>query len=236
MALVQCPECRGAVSTAAQSCPHCGYCVGGAQAGQWAPASHHAVQQPHRYPQGVYGVAPQQSAPAYAPIPGAQPPVGATQPRQAAANKTRNTIIGIAAISSVFVIFVIAVGWASQGEISGSESAGQSKTPAAAKPAATPTKTGYKEDHISAWVMAQEFVKRKLKSPGSADFGSLLGDYQKPSSCVTYLGDREYRVKGWVDAQNAFGAKLRNHFVLKLKHVGGADDEWRCIDGPTFAE
>jgi membrane protein YdbS with pleckstrin-like domain len=38
MALVTCPECRGAVSTAATSCPHCGRPMTAAAAGLVAPA------------------------------------------------------------------------------------------------------------------------------------------------------------------------------------------------------
>ena len=80
-------------------------------------------------------------------------------------------------------------------------------------------------DKITAWIMAQQFVERSLKSPGSADYGGLFSDYQSPEDVVTDLGGGKYRVKAWVDAQNAFGAKLRNHFICELEHVGG--DTWQ---------
>jgi hypothetical protein len=79
---------------------------------------------------------------------------------------------------------------------------------------------------IDAWVMAQQFVEDKLKSPSTADFGSAFGDYQDPDEVVTDLGGGKFRVRGWVDAQNAFGATIRNHFMCELEYVG--NDRWRC--------
>ena len=77
--------------------------------------------------------------------------------------------------------------------------------------------------------MAEDFVKKNLKSPGSADFGGVFsGDWQSPETCVTDLGNGKYRCVGWVDAQNSFGAKLRNDFVVEVEYVGG--DNWRCTD------
>jgi len=80
-------------------------------------------------------------------------------------------------------------------------------------------------DKISAFVMAQKFVEQNLKSPGSAEYG-----WQTADECVTELGNGEYLVKGWVDAQNSFGAKIRNNFSLKLTYMG--NDKWRCTEGP----
>ena len=78
-----------------------------------------------------------------------------------------------------------------------------------------------------AWVMAKQFVKDRLKSPGTAVFGGVLGDYQSPEEVVTDLGSGRFRIRAWVDAQNAFGAKIRNHFLCELEHAG--DDRWRLL-------
>ena len=85
---------------------------------------------------------------------------------------------------------------------------------------ATPTK-------IDAWVMAKQYVRENLKSPGSADFGSLFSDYQDPDAVVTDLGDGRFRIVAWVDAQNAFGAKVRTYFICEIEHLG--NDRWRLI-------
>lgn len=95
-----------------------------------------------------------------------------------------------------------------------------------------PTVNNIKEDKIiEAWVMAKEFVKRELISPGTADFGSLFKDYQNPNDHVVELGPDTFRVQGWVDAQNQFGALIRQHFVVVIKDNG---DRWQAIDGPNF--
>jgi hypothetical protein len=104
----------------------------------------------------------------------------------------------------------------------------------AAAAAAAPAAPAPEHDKIGAWVMAQQFVKDGLKSPGSADFGSVFGEYQKADDCVTDLGDGKYQVRGWVDAQNAFGATLRSNFTVTLKYVGGGN--WQAVSGPTLVE
>lgn len=72
-----------------------------------------------------------------------------------------------------------------------------------------------------AWGMARTFVETRLVSPGSADYG-----WQTSSECVTDLGQGVYVVKGWVDAQNRFGAKVRSYFTCRVKYVG--KEEWVC--------
>lgn len=83
-----------------------------------------------------------------------------------------------------------------------------------------------KDRKITAWVMAQGFVKNALKAPGSADFGSVFGDYQNPQQCVQDLGGGRYRVTGWVDAQNSFGAKIRNRFAITVSNDGR--ESWKA--------
>ena len=83
-------------------------------------------------------------------------------------------------------------------------------------------------DKIEAWVMTQQFVKDNLKSPSSADFGGVFGDYQDPYQIVTDLGEGKFRVQAWVDAQNSFGAKIRNRFVCELEYVG--NNRWRMTN------
>ena len=72
-------------------------------------------------------------------------------------------------------------------------------------------------DDASVWQMAKKFVRDRLKAPSTADFGSAFGDYQKPSDAVTDLGGDRFRVTGWVDAENAFGAKLRSNWICELE-------------------
>jgi len=103
--------------------------------------------------------------------------------------------------------------------------------PAAPQPVAEPTP---RNDATAAWVMAEEFVKKHLKAPGSADFGHVLdGTFQKPADCCKAIGDGSWKCTGWVDAQNEFGAKLRADFEITLKPEG---DSWIALSGPTLNE
>lgn len=65
------------------------------------------------------------------------------------------------------------------------------------------------------WAMAQLFVEDKLKSPSSADF-PVYGD---SNVSITNSGDY-YKVTGYVDAENSFGAEIRSTFSLVLKKGG----------------
>ena len=58
-------------------------------------------------------------------------------------------------------------------------------------------------DTLGARTAARMFVRDRLKSPGSAKFGTIS---------ATSLGSNRYSFSGYVDAQNSFGAEIRTHF------------------------
>jgi predicted RNA-binding Zn-ribbon protein involved in translation (DUF1610 family) len=76
-----------------------------------------------------------------------------------------------------------------------------------------------KHDAVSAWTMCQSFVKDRLKAPRTAKWPWGYTDY------VTHLGDGRYKIKAYVDSQNAFGAMIRTHFTAEVRWTGG--DNWR---------
>lgn len=63
---------------------------------------------------------------------------------------------------------------------------------------------------IEAWVCAQDVVRSSLKSPASAKFCS----YTEATVSCDYGAD--YTIRGYVDAQNGFGATIRSYFVVTL--------------------
>lgn len=81
----------------------------------------------------------------------------------------------------------------------------------------------------SAWIYAQEFVKRALKSPRSAKFE--FGAVAKGS--VKYLGNDTYSVDSYVDAENSFGASIRTYFSLKVQ---SREDGWYLVGDIDFSE
>ena len=79
-------------------------------------------------------------------------------------------------------------------------------------------------DWAGAWTVCEKFVKGKLKTPSTAKFPSIWSGH---SQYVTYLGDKQYRVESYVDAQNIFGAMLRTNFNCKVEHVEG--NTWKLV-------
>lgn len=70
-----------------------------------------------------------------------------------------------------------------------------------------------------AWLWAKWAVKQRLRSPSTADVGSgfiTSDNYQSPFRCVSRLKNNKYEVNGWVDAQSAFGATIRQKFRIVL--------------------
>ena len=76
----------------------------------------------------------------------------------------------------------------------------------------------------SAWIMAQHFVSNRLKSPSTASYG-----WQVPSKCVVASGTNRWRVSGWVDSHNSFGATIRSDFSCVI--VYHTDDLWKRENG-----
>jgi hypothetical protein len=70
-----------------------------------------------------------------------------------------------------------------------------------------------------AYVMAQSFVKERLKSPSHSSFSSIS------ESRITENPSGVFLVEGFVDAPNSFGAKLRAKFICKLS--SGDGKTWR---------
>jgi len=81
-----------------------------------------------------------------------------------------------------------------------------------------------KEDNsIMAYIMMEDFVKRRLKAPATADFPGVW----EREGHVRYLGNQRYRIISWVDAQNSFGAKIRTYFVGEVRQA--SKDEWQLV-------
>ena len=88
--------------------------------------------------------------------------------------------------------------------------------------------TAQTDKTIEAWTAAQVFMNEKLKSPSTANYG-----WQDPRKCVESLGERNYRVQGWVDSQNSFGATIRSKFSLIVKDEGDGNN-WSLVGDPEI--
>ena len=74
----------------------------------------------------------------------------------------------------------------------------------------------YEATEGEAFRMCKKFVKSRLKAPGSATFAK----YYELDNPASGYGDK-FTVNAWVDAENAFGAKLRKRYLCKVTHTGG---------------
>jgi hypothetical protein len=64
-----------------------------------------------------------------------------------------------------------------------------------------------------AYSAAKSIVSKQLVSPGSAVFASPR------DAKVKKIGKCKYRVEGFVDSQNAFGALLRKNYAITVEGV-----------------
>ena len=82
-------------------------------------------------------------------------------------------------------------------------------------------------DHATmAFIQCKDFVKARLKAPASADFPFL--DYSSANT-----GNETYVVRSYVDAQNAFGAKIRSNWTCQVQYRGGEEADrhnWTLVD------
>ena len=99
------------------------------------------------------------------------------------------------------------------------EAARAAKEAEAARQKILPIAQKEDKDLISACTLAQMQIKQVLKAPSTASFESCSGMRWKVNGgIITIQMD--------VDAQNSFGAKLRNTFEVKLNGLG---QEWFTI-------
>lgn len=78
-------------------------------------------------------------------------------------------------------------------------------------------------DDDYAYIAAKKFIKEKLKSPSSAKFSHIT------ETTVTKYNGCIFEFSGYVDAQNSFGATLREDYKIKVKY-SETKDTYYLID------
>ena len=81
------------------------------------------------------------------------------------------------------------------------------------------------DNRIMAYIMMRDYVKKRLKSPSTAEFPSP--NEGGLDHHVTALGNQTYIINSYVDAQNGFGATIRTEFIGKIKQI--SDTRWQLI-------
>jgi hypothetical protein len=82
-----------------------------------------------------------------------------------------------------------------------------------------------------AFTMGNTFIERELRSPSTAEFASILDAKITPvrrgESCAS-------RIVTYVDAQNAFGGTVREHFALEVEPDALGSNSWKLNAISTF--
>ncbi|EPY2286505.1 hypothetical protein ACTQ4P_18490 [Clostridium sporogenes] len=73
------------------------------------------------------------------------------------------------------------------------------------------------DDKATLITTAQEVVKKSLKAPSTAKFPWNFGEYKIQEAKSENKDMVIYNVTGYVDAENSFGAKIRNNFTVKME-------------------
>lgn len=75
-------------------------------------------------------------------------------------------------------------------------------------------------DKYGAQDVCEQFVQKRLKAPSTADFSNTT---------TTNSGD-QWTVEGDVDAENSFGAPIRNRYVCVVKPTDQTGANWELVD------
>ena len=74
-------------------------------------------------------------------------------------------------------------------------------------------------DEVEAFTVAEYIVRENLKAPSTAKFCKVTEAKCSYDSVTKY-----WTVTGWVDAQNSFGAMIRQNFTAKFQQVREGED------------
>ncbi|MFV2947032.1 hypothetical protein [Pseudomonas japonica] len=77
-------------------------------------------------------------------------------------------------------------------------------------------------------IICGNYVEQSLKAPKSADF-----PFGRAEGGIQTLGNQKYRIRSYVDAQNSYGAQLRNWYDCTIQYVSGSDADprsWNLVN------
>lgn len=79
------------------------------------------------------------------------------------------------------------------------------------------------KNEIMAFVMSQEFVKRRLRAPATAEFPRITDVTSRA------IGDCKFQIIAYVDAQNGFGALIRSRYTATML-LHPDEDSWSALE------
>lgn len=222
MALIKCTECGNMVSDKASACPNCG-CPTKDVLSELARSQETLEAEPKTAepPAPETPTTPVESAPQSTPSEMIRPATGNDDTEKPCGEKKGHNIVQM--LVGLFICFaILCAGFFvfskktnknlqdthTQTKTSDTyHSSGSSSTSSSSYTKKTDTNTARHSDD-DAFYCAQLIVEDYLKAPSTAKFCKLS------DATVTHLGNGEYMVTGWVDAENSYGAMIRSDFVV----------------------
>jgi hypothetical protein len=81
-------------------------------------------------------------------------------------------------------------------------------------------------------IIAEQSISKQLKAPSTADFS---GYSETQVAKLKNGGPNDWIVMGFVDAQNDFGAKLRNNYQVVIEFEANKHDSYRVTKAELFS-
>ena len=72
------------------------------------------------------------------------------------------------------------------------------------------------DNTTGASTMVRDLVRSQLVAPSTAKFPGMFTVAQQTHK----IGDRKYRIRSYVDAQNRFGAMIRINYIMEFEQTG----------------
>mgnify|MGYP006913565851 CR=1 FL=1 len=199
MALIKCTECGNMVSDKADRCPHCGCPVSVILSETAKTPENPPVQEPAQAPKAL--------APAVNPV---------EQAKEEEAVQHRFAITMCLVTLCLIGVFVAAKMQKPPAkspttpttQTSGHSSKHTSSSSSSSSSGSSSTTNTARHSDEDAFYCATLIVEDYLKAPSTAKF------CKQSDATVTHLGNGEYMVTGWVDAENSYGAMIRSDFVV----------------------
>lgn len=85
-------------------------------------------------------------------------------------------------------------------------------------------KLASKDNSLLAYNITEDWVKQRLKAPSTAEFPGI---FDGKADHIQRLDDKKYRIRSWVDSQDAFGAQIRTHWEAVVQQTGEYD--WKLL-------
>ena len=82
-----------------------------------------------------------------------------------------------------------------------------------------------KPDFTTLQFIAERMVKQNLKAPSTAKFPGM---FEQSAYELRKTKSGTYIMKGWVDAQNSFGAMIRSDWYVEFRQSGDSFEPVRC--------